>query len=134
MTLKELVRMAVEELLKEGKEEFTVDEIYERVEMIEPGRKRESVLATISGLVVGHKHPSYGREDQFLEKVRRGVYRVYRPERSRKKRRKKERKEEAEELIDGVVTILEGKGFSPDEIAEMLERRAKALKGEYSKL
>jgi len=133
LTLKELVRMAVEELLREGKEEFTVDEIYEKVEMIEPGRKRESVLATISGLVVGHKHPSYGREDQFLEKVRRGVYRVYRSGGS-SERKKKGSREEAEELIDGVVTILEGKGFPPDEIAEMLEKRARALRGEYPKL
>jgi len=125
LTLKELIRKAVEELVRQGKEEFTTEDIYREVKKLEPERKRESVLAALSGLVVGHKHHFYKREDQFLEKVRRGVYRLY------DEARDKKRKDEAEKLITWTVITLTGRGFSNEEIAEMLERKAKRLRGEY---
>ena len=121
MTLKDLVRKAVEELVRQGKEEFTVDEIYREVEKIEPGRKRESVLAVASGLVVGSKHPVYKREDQFLEKVRRGVYKLHRPiEKIPKRGRRKKEEEEEEDRILSLIKALREKGFSNDEIVDRL--------------
>ncbi|RKY02965.1 MAG: hypothetical protein DRJ51_05900 [Thermoprotei archaeon] len=128
MTLKELIRKAVDELVKKGKEEFTTEEIYQEAMKIDPSRKRESILAALSALVVGRKHHFYTREDQFLEKVRRGVYKLYDEDRNRRKR------EEASKLLDGVIIMLEGEGFSDEEIAEMLEERVKRLRGEIPEL
>ena len=122
MTLKELIRKAVEELVRQGKEEFTTEDIYQEVKKLEPERKRESVLAALSGLVVGHKHHFYKSEDQFLDKVRRGVYRLY------DEARDKKRRDEAEELITWTVITLTGRGFSNKEIAEILEKKAKRLR------
>jgi len=120
LTLKDLVRKAVEELVSQGKEEFTVDEIYREVEKIEPGRKRESVLAVASGLVVGSKHPVYKREDQFLEKVRRGVYKLHRPIEEIPKRGRRKKEEEEEDRILSLIKALREEGFSNDEIVDRL--------------
>lgn len=120
MTLKDLVRKAVEELVSQGKEEFTVDEIYREVEKIEPGRKRESVLAVASGLVVGSKHPVYKREDQFLEKVRRGVYKLHRPIEEIPKRGRRKKEGEEEDRILSLIKALREEGFSDEEIVNRL--------------
>ena len=94
MTLKELIKSAVEQLLLKGKEEFTASEICEEALRIDPSRKRRSILGTLSGLVVGRKHPVYREKDQFLEKVSHGVYKLHQPLR---KRRKKPRKTPSEQ-------------------------------------
>jgi len=120
LTLKDLVRKAVEELVSQGKEEFTVDEIYREVEKIEPGRKRESVLAVASGLVVGSKHPVYKREDQFLEKVRRGVYKLHRPIEEIPKRGRRKKEGEEEDRILSLIKALREEGFSDEEIVNRL--------------
>jgi len=120
MTLKELVRVAIEELVRRGKEEFTTDEIYREVEKIEPGRKRESILATASGLVVGSKHPVYKREDQFLEKVRRGVYKLHKPLEEISRRKKEDRREKKEDRIISLIKNMREEGFSDEEIVSKL--------------
>jgi hypothetical protein len=76
MTLKEVVLESVERLLAEGKREFTTSEVYEKVLEIDPSKKRRSILATLSGLTVGRKHRVYTEKDQFLAKVKYGVYKV----------------------------------------------------------
>ncbi len=79
MTLKELVKQAVIQLAVAGKEEFTTQDICDTALNIDPTRQRRSVLGTLPGLVVGRRHPVYTLADQFLEKVRYGVYRIYQP-------------------------------------------------------
>jgi len=54
-------------------------------------RKRRSVLGTLPGLVVGRSHPVYTIEDQFLEKVGHGVYRIYQPPEKKTSRKRKRR-------------------------------------------
>ena len=89
MTLKDLVKKAVIELSVAGKKEFTAAELCETALKIDPTRKRRSVLGTLPGLVVGRRHPVYTLQDQFLEKVRHGVYRIYQlPERKADKKRR----------------------------------------------
>ena len=93
MTLRELVIRAIEELMVQGKSEFEAAEICEEALKIDPERKRRSVLGTLPGLVVGRRHPVYTEADQFLEKVRHGVYQMYvppeKPVPQRRGRRKK---------------------------------------------
>jgi len=91
MTLKDLVKEAVIQLAVAGKEEFTTAEICDTALKVDPTRKRRSVLGTLPGLVVGRSHPVYTLQDQFLEKIGHGVYRIYKPpekKTSRKRRRR----------------------------------------------
>jgi len=79
MNLKTLVQTAVFQLRAEGKSEFTTADICNLALQIDPNRHRRSILGTLPGLVVGRRHPVYTQADQFLEHVRRGVYRMYQP-------------------------------------------------------
>lgn len=74
--MKEVVARAVEKLLLEDKREFTASEICEKALQIDPSQNRRSVLGTLPGLIVGHRHPVYTLEDQFLDRVKHGVYKV----------------------------------------------------------
>lgn len=76
MTLREVVADAIEQLMIEGKREFTASEICEKALEIDPSQKRRSVLGTLPGLIVGRRHPVYTLEDQFLERVKHGVYKL----------------------------------------------------------
>ncbi len=91
MTLKDLVKETVIKLSVNGKTEFTTAEICETALQIDPTRKRRSVLGTLPGLVVGRSHPVYTIEDQFLEKVGHGVYRIYQPPEKKTSRKRKRR-------------------------------------------
>ena len=77
MTLKEVVKKAVIKLAVAGKKEFTTAELCDTALEIDPTQKRRSVLGTLPGLVVGRRHPVYTIQDQFLEKIGHGVYRIY---------------------------------------------------------
>lgn len=76
MTLREVVINAIEKLMNEGKREFKASEICEKALEIDPSQKRRSVRATLPGLIVGHKHTFYTEEDQFLKRVKYGVYKL----------------------------------------------------------
>jgi hypothetical protein len=90
MNLKDLVKTAVEQLRAQGKSELTAADICDTALQLDPTRNRRSVLGTLSGLVVGHRHPVYTQADQFLEKVGHGVYKSYQPlEKEVSKRRKR---------------------------------------------
>ncbi len=92
MTLKELIIRTVDELVAAGKTEFTTAEICETALQIDPTRKRRSVLGTLPGLVVGRSHPVYTIEDQFLDKVGHGIYKIYQPPEEKKTSRTRKRK------------------------------------------
>lgn len=77
ITLKDIVRASVEYLKTQGKSEFTTVEICDIALKIDQTRKRPSILGTLPGLVVGHRHPVYTNADQFLAKVRHGVYAIH---------------------------------------------------------
>ena len=75
--LKELVIKAVEQLLFLGYSQFTAIQICEMALKIDSSRKARSILSTLPKLVVDPKHSIDKSEDRFLERVRRGVYKLY---------------------------------------------------------
>jgi len=76
VTLRELVIEAIEKLMIDGYSEFTASDICEKALEIDPSQKRRSILGTLPGLIIGRRHPVYTLEDQFLERVRHGVYKL----------------------------------------------------------
>ena len=76
MTLKEAVVRAIEQLIIDGKEEFTSEEFFQRLVKIDPTKKdkRASALAMLSQLVKGHQTKVY--PVQILEKRGKGRYRI----------------------------------------------------------
>jgi len=74
MTLKQVVFQAVQQLLEEGKTEFSADQICQKGLEIDPSKKRRSILGTISGLTKGGSHQFYTEKDQFLERIKYNLY------------------------------------------------------------
>jgi len=74
--LREVVIDAIEKLMNEGYREFTSSQICEKALEIDPSKKRRSILGTLPGLIVGRKHTFYTEEDQFLKRVKYGVYKL----------------------------------------------------------
>lgn len=76
MTLKEAVVRAIEQLMIEGKKEFTSEEFFQKLIKVDPTKKgkRASALAMLSQLVKGHQTKVY--PTQILEKRGKGRYRI----------------------------------------------------------
>ena len=115
MRLKDLVIKAIENLMKEGKKEFTSTEIYNEVEKIEPGRKKSSVFSTLSSIAV---------QGELIEKTGRGRYRLS-PE-----GRVKIVEMETRELIPSLIKMLRQEGLTNRKIREIIMESLKILDDE----
>jgi hypothetical protein len=74
MTLKEMVKQVIQELVKEGKTEFTSGEVYDRLSKKEPEINTRSLYSLLHALSKGSKNPIYTAEEKCLTKIKRGVY------------------------------------------------------------
>jgi ribosomal protein L31 len=77
MTLKKVVWQAVQQLIQQGKTEFTADDICKKALEIDSTKKRRSIGGTLYGLTKGSSHNFYTENDKFLERVGFNLYKYF---------------------------------------------------------